>query len=158
MKHMVLIGEVATLAKDIERFSGDYANNVSALPNLSQQHGTLKNLMSAETETNSDVASSPVVNAAEAASAFVANRNAGVASLEVGAASQASARSISEDEFSKSEQLKLSELLDAWEEPQTAEEKEVCFVEAVDLVTCDAPGSALFMDYHPSTIVEFREN
>ena len=132
MKSMVLIGEVATLAKDIERFSGDYANTTSALPNLPGSGGanTYQEMWKSEDEEqNGSDHSIPMANAAQAANAFMANRNAS-ATLPNSPPATASQRGLdvnNDDEFSHSQQLKLSELLDAWEEPQSAEQKEVSF-------------------------------
>ena len=128
---MVLIGEVATLAKDIEKFSGDYANTTTALPGTDVDSGTnsntYQNIWQSEVEQTGSEESIKIENAAEAANAFIANRNA--SKTEPGGpvppVSKRNLIAASENEFSHSQQMKLSEMLDAWEEPQTADQKEV---------------------------------
>ena len=128
---MVLIGEVATLAKDIERFSGDYANTTTALPGTAGVTGTNSNpyqeMWQSEVQQTGSNESIKVANAAEAANAFIANRNAFMTEPggPVPTVSKRNLTVANDNEFSHSQQMKLSEMLDAWEEPQTAEQKEV---------------------------------
>lgn len=119
MKNMVMIGEVGSLAKDIELYSGDYANNDSALP----RSDGIQDLMVEAQASSDSVNPAAIMNAAEAANQFIQQRNS--ASDLPNASGSVSSRSLKNDtDFTKSEQLQLTELLDAWEEPQTAEEKE----------------------------------
>ena len=133
MKSMVLIGEVATLAKDIERSSGDYANTTTALPSTSPSTETkstkYQDIWQSEVEQNGSDNSIPIANAAEAANKFIANRNASASEaggpISTIGASRRNLNVASDNEFSHSQQMKLSEMLDAWEEPETAEQEEV---------------------------------
>ena len=125
MKNMVLLGEVANLAKDVERFSGEYANNVSALPNVSDSAITMQDMWTDEgrEREDSDRSHKNTQTAVEAAKSFIEKRNS--ANNETDSrVSQSSARGMGNEEFSHSQQLQLAELLDAWEEPETADQKE----------------------------------
>jgi len=62
------------------------------------------------------------VNAAQAANDFFAKRDAGPPPQT---ASKRSLKEEKDEDFSRSQQMQLSELLDMWEEPQTAEQEEV---------------------------------
>lgn len=122
MKNMVLVGEVATLARDIEKYSGDYADYSTNLLTGTSSRRNMHHLLEEQAEEN--VAPDETkVNLAEAAKSYVRNRNKAQSESNDNV-SQSSSRSIQEQEFSQSEQMKMSELLDAWEEPETAEEKE----------------------------------
>ena len=70
MKNMVMIGEVGSLAKDIELYSGDYANNDSALP---RSDGIQDLMVEAQASTDS-VNPTANMNAAQAANEFIQQR------------------------------------------------------------------------------------
>jgi hypothetical protein len=128
MSGMVLLGEVATLARDIVKFSGEYANTTSDLDdaNTSEGRKTMQDLWHDQAkEFDGSGSELPAVTAAEAANAFIKNRNNAVTSLDNPVKPSLGAVSTSDEEFSESQRQHLSDLLEAWEEPQTAEQKTV---------------------------------
>lgn len=148
MKSMIIVGEVATLSKDIEYYAEqDQLDNMSVYHDNSSIAGgwndkDIQQLVSKEADAerraqafkDSQVGS----NAATAAKRFMANRatqaktkpapnvpNNGPPSFCSPTPSMGGASStVVNEDFSASEKSKLSDLLEAWEEPQTAEQKE----------------------------------
>jgi len=136
MKNMVLIGEVASLAKDIERFSGDYANNdVSSLPRATDRSSSMDEYFSDDVEPQDG--DSKTVNPADAAAAFIDKRNATGSGSPCSPRSPGKSIAGGDQDFTQSQQLQLAELLDEWEEPQTAEQKDVSFEGTVELPLLD---------------------
>ena len=77
----------------------------------------------------SDGSELPTVNAVDAANAFITNRNSVVKATSNSRVVQSmGGGSAAEEEFSKSQRQHLSDLLEAWEEPRTAEQKEVSMI------------------------------
>lgn len=130
---MVLIGAVATLAREIEKDSRFYKSMVAKNPEMMRSHSlglTDKAIadfvnqeadaaLEAEEEFSKLNMASP--NAADAASAFVKTQNSQDAQSPL-AASDGDGNIDPEGDFTASEQLAISEMLDAWEEPTRAEE------------------------------------
>lgn len=138
LRNSLLVGEVATLARKIEDTQEDFRDHFSlqgTSPSVSSNNWNARNLqaiMSQETDESDAADNDPVVaSAADAANAFMASRKdeaakslnkANMSIRTVGSFESVMSRS---PEFSQSQQLEMAELLDAWEESQTAEEKEV---------------------------------
>jgi hypothetical protein len=121
MKNMVLVGEVATLARDVERYSGEYANTSSNLASTPSRKN-MQQMFDDEADAQQQAPEEVKGNAAQAAQAYIESRNS---AKDGDGASVGSARTLLQDEeFTQSEQLQMSELLDAWEEPETANERE----------------------------------
>lgn len=138
LKNNLLVGEIATLARHIEDTQEDYRDHFSVNASVNSNGWNTKNLQGlvnqeadeAEAADNEGVAAS----AADAANAFIASRKSDAEkaaakseniSTATGIASVKSFESAkSNKEFSESQQMEMAELLDAWEEPQTVEEKE----------------------------------
>jgi len=121
MKKCLLVGEVATLAKDIEKYSDSYAEDFCSTPASVNASSNYESFLKEEEEPNQDE-SMERVNAAQAANDFFAKRDAGPPPQT---ASKRSLKEEKDEDFSRSQQMQLSELLDMWEEPQTAEQEEV---------------------------------
>jgi len=143
MKNMILIGQVATLAKDIE-----YEAECTALEHLSpcptpttksraNTYDEIQRVLSSEADAEIAAEAEALHNtqlkgsAATAARSYVARRQTVCATnvpvpVVAPAAFQESVSDTKVDEpFTASEQRKLSELLGAWEEPQAAQQREV---------------------------------
>lgn len=134
MKHVVMIGLIAALARSIEKTK---TKKTSPKPKHAMDDDTwveakkLQDLMEAE-EVNAkgegaDDKGSELdgPNPAAAANAFITHRTTVNNNKDSTTGKSNLSRSQEGSSFSKSEKMKLSELLDAWEEPQTAEEKPV---------------------------------
>jgi len=141
MKHMVLIGEVAHLAKEIEKEQQYYEGGSSVGFSASVASGLTGDAVRdfvvqeadavLEAETTEAKNTVVVPNAADAATAFMKSRNKKEppspipdgSNHEVDIDDGEVARK--DEEFTSSEQEEISELLDAWEEPNKQEESEV---------------------------------
>ena len=128
MKNMVLVGEVATLARQIELCKDEFYDNVSSHLSVSSN---IQAIVTQQDDEDAEAAGAPVVCAADAANAFMAKQEADK-NIDQNALNTTidSARSddhtvAADPEFTESQQIQISELLDAWEEPSTVEEQEV---------------------------------
>lgn len=136
MKNMVLIGEVASLARQIENSKEDFREQLVPQMSVASNVWSPRNIQAmvsqgadeAEADTSAEV-----VGAADAANAFMASRVAAEKmdgkqpSVNTSMASALSLESVAsgDPEFTRSQQMEMAELLDAWEEPKTVEEQEV---------------------------------
>jgi hypothetical protein len=144
---MVLIGEVATLGKEIEKYTDEssmrenkHASDQSVV-SYGSAGGFTQNIqdMVAKADKEAQVQEEKVATSADAAKAFIAKRNAKPEPPKSpGSPPPAAATPAPEDDddsgvveadpdFTQSEQFQMLELLEEWEEPMTAEEKEVSF-------------------------------
>ena len=141
MKNMVLVGKVATLSREIENDRDLYEQeSVADDPRL--RSNTLTDFLSNEAdaalkEEEEDARNSQAApSAADAAIAFmekrrrssswsgVSHRSRLFSKSEVSMEASCTSRP-SDEEFTESEQVQISELLDAWEEPVRAQDTEV---------------------------------
>ena len=139
MKNMVLVGKVATLAREIEK-DRDLYEQESVADDARARSNTLTDFLSGEADAALEAEEEDAKNnkaapsAADAATAFMARRqraNSGVSTrsrlqskseLSMDASSTAPAP---DEDFTESEQVQIGELLDAWEEPVRAQDTEV---------------------------------
>jgi hypothetical protein len=149
---MVLVGEVATLAKEIEKYADEYSfreNKVvsdQSVASTSSGGGFVKNIqeMVEKADEEAQKKDEKQASSADAAKAFIAKRNAVPEAPnspeapmpippgpESGDTDSDSGVVEADPDFTQSEQMKMMELLDAWEEPTTAEEREVSSVNVI---------------------------
>lgn len=127
------MGEIATLSRHIEDSKEDYRDSFSYQASVNSGGWNARNFQAFAQEADEvdAAANDPVVaSAADAANAFMANRKSIESNTAVdnntSIGTVKSFESVrSNPEFSESQQMEMAKLLDAWEEPQTAEEKEV---------------------------------
>jgi hypothetical protein len=139
MKGMVLVGEVATLAREIEMDRKAYTGlSSSAGPSMASGLSSsgwdskdVRDFVNQEADAAAEEAANEAgpktVNAAEAATAFMKSQTTPAPPSPGGGMSlQGSVHSsaVVDEEFTESEHVAISELLDAWEEPTRAEEEE----------------------------------
>ena len=146
LKNMVLVGEVATLAKEIEKYADEYSfreNKITSdqsVASTSSPGGFVQNIqeMVEKADEEAQKKEEKQASSADAAKSFIAKRNAVPEAPkspeapmppqlgpESGDTDSDSGVMEADPDFTQSEQMKMMELLDAWEEPTTAEEKEV---------------------------------
>ena len=141
MKNMVLVGKVATLAREIEKDRDLYEQESVADENRARSN-TLTNFLSEEADAWQEAGEEDAKNnqaapsAVDAATAFMAQRQRAHSASGVSTRSRLQSKSeISMDmssagppqdeAFTESEQVQIGELLDAWEEPVRAQDTEV---------------------------------
>ena len=134
MKNMVLIGEVATLAREIENAKDSFrvrlATDLSVSSNAWNPN-KIQDIMNQEADEHNGKKEIAVeIGVADAATAFMANRKSAQSNQGKDAPSVASIRSLesaatADPEFTLSQQMEMATLLDAWEDPITQEEQEV---------------------------------
>ncbi|CAB9496802.1 Mechanosensitive ion channel protein [Seminavis robusta] len=151
MKNMVLLGEVATLARYIKSNKEDYqyllddVTSVGTNPSKANSaNWTSKNIQAfvKKQADDDDEEEEPEVSesAADAANAFMANKRRSVVAVDEKDQPQPpdnpnntsietvrsfeTAVSQEDPEFTESEQMKISGLLQEWEDPHTADERE----------------------------------
>ena len=137
---MVLIGAVATLAREIESDSKFYEGLATRHPDMARndsagwaEPNTIADFVNQEADAALEAAEEEAKlnmkgpNASDAATAFIRKSNG---TNKVPSSPQLKANSIADlnpdadGEFTESEQVAISEMLDAWEEPSKPEESE----------------------------------
>lgn len=132
MKNMVLIGEVATLARQIENSQESFRDRMVAQMSVASNIWSPNNIQDMVNQEADDFDKKEDivvdVGAADAANAFMAKRK-NVDTINgkdaISVASMRSLESTRDPEFTKSQQMEMATLLDAWEDPTTVEEQEV---------------------------------
>ncbi|CAB9496794.1 Mechanosensitive ion channel protein [Seminavis robusta] len=143
MKNMVLVGEVATLAREIEKDKDDFVRDRSDANKHARSltdewdpneiadfvNKEAEAALEAEEEAARNSALSP--SATEAATTFMAKHKKGVDGSTTSLLAPTAPGDLEDNEanaadqdFTASEQYEIEALLDAWEEPKRAEESE----------------------------------
>jgi len=137
MKKMLIIGEVATLAREIANSEDNYREQFATQMSMARSGlwcpSNIQDMVNQDLDEANNKKEDVVVGAADAANAFMARRGGmenkenevDVSSAGLSIASMRSTLSAPPaSEFTQSQQMEISELLDEWEEPQTIEERE----------------------------------
>ena len=130
MKNMVLIGKIATLAREIENNQDTYLE-ASSSDVVRKRTNTVSEFLSDEAaaflgaEETELRKSKATPSAPESATAFMENRKTMLGAKDAASSNDGAPTQEKEENITESEHATIEELLDAWEEPTRARDTEV---------------------------------